>query len=179
MRLTREMKQTVIDEVTRYANGATEVVAAEYTGMNVAEMTKLRSMARAADGVILRVVRNTLARRALESTPYAGMAESLKGPLMLGFSMEAPGALARVIRDFAKANGKPIVKSIALGGELLDPSALEQIANLPTLAEAQAILLRLLQTPHQSMLRLFNEVPLGMVRVLDAQAKQAEGNDSA
>ena len=129
--LTLAQKQAVVAEVAEVAASAHSAVAAEYAGLTVAQMTNLRKAAREA-GVYLRVVRNTLAKRALENTSFACMTDSLVGPLILAFSQEDLGSAARVVSTFAKTNEKLVVRLVALGGKLLPAEAVEQVAKLPT-----------------------------------------------
>ena len=129
MSLTLEQKQAVVAEVAAVAAAAPALIAAEYSGLNVAEMTALRRSARDA-GIYLRVVRNTLARRAFEGTQFDCMRSTLTGPLLLAFSNDEPGSAAKVIRDFAKENGKLVVRLISLDGRLLDSAEIESVANL-------------------------------------------------
>ena len=131
MALTLEEKKAVVAEVSEVAKGAFSAVAAEYSGVTVEEMTDLRVKARA-DNVYLRVVKNTLARRALENTDFECMVERLTGPLILAFSQEDPGAAARVAKDFAKENDKFEVTMLSVGGELLEASEIDKLARLPT-----------------------------------------------
>ena len=138
--LRLEDKKKVVDEVAAVAADAHSAIAAEYTGLNVEQMTDLRVKARN-DGVYLRVVKNSLARKALEGTEFACMSEDLVGQLMLAFSTEDPAAAARVINDFAKENDQLQVKLVSLGGELLDPSEVKRLANLPTKDQAISCLL--------------------------------------
>ena len=113
-------------------------IAAEYRGMTVAQVTELRAKARS-QGVYVRVVKNTLAKRAVEGTEFACLQETLKGPLILAFSREDPGAAARVVKDFAKTNEKLVTKAVAIGGMLYGPADLERLASLPTLDQARAM----------------------------------------
>jgi ribosomal protein L10 len=122
MALTLEEKKAVVAEVAEVAQGALSAVAAEYRGLTVEELTDLRIKARQ-DNVYLRVIKNTLARRALEDTDFACMSDRLTGPLILAFSREDPGAAARVTKDFAKEHAKFEVTMLSVGGELLEPSA--------------------------------------------------------
>lgn len=168
MRLTREAKENIVREVAEQARSATAAIAVDHTGLTVAEATELRRLAREA-GVGLRVVRNTLARRALADTDFACMEEELTGPLMLSFSGEEPGSSARLMRDFVKEHGKPEVRILAMNGRLLPLSDLAKLANLPTLEGARATLLGLLQAPYSRLLRTLVEVPSGFARLLAAR----------
>ncbi len=171
MGLTLEQKQAVVAEVASVAAAAPAAIAAEYSGLNVAEMTELRRSARAA-GIYLKVVRNTLARRALEGTQFDCMRDTLTGPLLLAFSNDEPGSAAKVIRNFAKENEKLVVRLIALDGRLLDSAEIERVANLPSLDQARSMLLGLLQAPLGKFLRVLSEPEAKLLRLLDARREQ-------
>ncbi len=133
MPLNFEQKKAVVAEIAEVAGSAYSVVAAEYIGLTVGEMTDLRVKAREA-GVYLRVVKNTLARRAVADTDFACMQEEMTGPLVFAFSQEDPGSAARVINDFAKEHDKLVVKMASIGGKLLAASEVETLAKmLPTI----------------------------------------------
>ena len=150
MSVTLQDKQVVVAEVNEIASQAHALVLSEYHGLTVAQMTLLRNEARAAK-VDIRVVKNTLARRALEGTAYECAIDSLVGPIVMAFSLdeEDPVASARVINNFLKdkANEKLVVKAIVHDGELHDGSALKAIASLPTKEEAISLLLAVLKAP--------------------------------
>lgn len=171
MSMNIEQKKAIVSEVAEVAESAPTAIAAEYIGLNVAEMTKLRQSARDA-GIYLKVVRNTLARRALEGSKFDCMREKLIGPLLLAFSNEEPGSAAKVLRDFSKDNEKLVVKLIALDGKLLDASNLERVANIPSLDQARAMLLGLLQAPMGKFVRVLNEPPAKFARLLAAKRDQ-------
>jgi len=170
--LNLDAKKAIVEEVANVAAEAPSAVAAEYIGLTVAQMTKLRNAAREA-GVYLKVVRNTLAKRALENSPFDCMREELVGPLVYAFSNDEPGSAARVIRDFAKDNDKLVVKLVALDGKLLDPSELGRLASMPSQDEARAMLLGLLSAPMGKFARTINDVPSKFVRLLAAKRDQA------
>ena len=172
--LTFAQKQAVVAEVAEVAASAHSAVAAEYAGLTVAQMTNLRKAAREA-GVYLRVVRNTLARRALENTSFACMTDSLVGPLVLAFSQEDLGSAARVVSEFAKTNEKLVVRLVALGGKLLPAEAVEQVAKLPTRDEALSMLAGVMMAPIVKLVRTINEPHAKLVRTIDAvrEKKQA------
>ena len=167
MPLNLEGKKAVVAEVSEVAKKAHSVVAADYRGLSVAEMTELRVQARNA-GVYLRVVRNTLARRAVENTEFACMRDGLVGPLVLAFSQEEPGSAARLIRDFSKANAKLEVRLVSFGGQLLEPSQIEQLASLPTREEALSQLLSVLLAPASKLVRTLAEPRARLVRTVGA-----------
>ncbi len=172
--LTLEQKQSIVAEVNAVAVKAQAAIAAEYAGLSVAQMTDLRSRARKA-GVYVRVVKNTLARRAVTGTAFECMVEKLAGPLVLVFSTDDPGAGARVLRDFMKENQKLVPVAIGIGGQLRGPQDLPAVASLPTLDQARAGLLGLLQAPASQLVRTLAEPAAQLVRVLAAQRdKQQE-----
>lgn len=167
-------KKAIVSEVADVAKQAVSLIAAEYSGLTVAQLTGLRKSAREA-GVYMRVVRNTLARRALEGTQFACMQQELVGPLVLAFSKEDPGAAARVIRDFVKDNEKLKVKALAIENQLLPPEGLQTLANLPTRDEAIAQLMSVMKAPITKLVRTMAEPHAKLVRTIAAirDAKQA------
>lgn len=171
--LTLNEKQTVVAEVAEVAARAYSAVAAEYAGLTVAQMTDLRKVAREA-GVYMRVVKNTLARRALENTPFACMGEGLTGPLVLAFSQADPGAAARVVSEFAKSNEKLVVRLVSIGGKLLAPEAIEQVAKLPTKSEAIAMLAGVLKAPVVKLVRTLAEPHAKLTRTVAAVRDQKQ-----
>ncbi len=146
MALNLDSKKVVVDEVAQYAKKALSAVAAEYRGLTVAEITELRKSARET-GVYLRVVKNSLAKRAFAGTDLECMQEGLSGPLIFAFSMEAPGSAARIINDFAKTNDKLIAKVIAFDGQSLDVSELARLASLPTRDEGISLIMAVMKAP--------------------------------
>ena len=148
-------------------------MAAEYCGLTVEQLTDLRVKARE-DNVYLRVVKNSLARRALEDTDFACMSERLTGPLILAFSQEDPGAAARVTKDFAKANEKFQVTMLSVGGELLEPTEIDKLAKLPTRDQAISLLMAVMLAPTEKFVRTLNEVPGKLVRTVDAIRDQKQ-----
>lgn len=173
MSLTLEQKQSIVAEVNAVASTAQAAIAAEYAGLSVAQMTALRVQARAA-GVFVKVVKNTLARRAVAGTAFECLTEKLAGPLLLVFSAEDPGAGARVVRDFAKENQKLVPVAIAFGGQVRGPEDLQALATLPTLDEARARLLGMLQAPASQLVRTLAEPGAAFVRVLAAYRDQQQ-----
>ncbi len=133
MPLNLEDKKVLVAEVTEVAKTALSVVAAEYRGLTVSQMTDLRSKARA-QGVYMRVVKNTLARKAFAGTAFEPVGLKLKGPLVLAFSKDDPGAAARVVKAFSKDHEKLVATLVSLGGEVLSAKDLEKVASLPTRA---------------------------------------------
>jgi len=173
--LTLEDKKQIVSEVAAVAADAHSAIAAEYRGLTVEQMTDLRKKARAG-GVYLRVVKNTLARRALEGTDFECMSEGLTGQLLLAFSQEDPGAAARVIKDFAKQNEKLNVKLVAISGQLLGASELDRLASLPTKEQAISMLMALMKAPVEKLARTMNEVPGKLVRTVAAIRDQKQAS---
>jgi large subunit ribosomal protein L10 len=134
-------------------------------------MTELRRQAREG-GVYLRVVKNTLARRAVEGTDFECMQAGLEGPLVLAFSKEDPGAAARVVKAFAKDHEKLVARLVSIGGELLPAADLERLATLPTLDEARAMLLGVMKAPAGKLVRTLAEPAAALARVIAARRDQ-------
>jgi len=169
-----EGKKAVVAEVAEVATTAYSAVAAEYHGLSVSDMTELRIAARN-ENVYLRVVRNTLAKRAVEGTDFACMQDGMTGPLVFGFSQEDPGAVARVMGAFAKENDKLEIKMVSLGGKLLPSSDIEKLAKMPTKDQAIAILMGTMKAPVEKFVRTLVAPTSKMVRTLAAvrDAKEA------
>lgn len=176
MTLRLEDKKAIVAEVAAVAQTALSAVAAEYRGLTVERMTQLRVDARK-DRVYLRVVRNTLARRALEGTSFACMSEALVGPLVLAFSQEDPGAAARLMKNFMKENEKLVVKALSVDGQLLAAKDLDKLASLPTRSEAIATLMSVMKAPITQFVRTMAEPHAQLVRAIAAvrDQKQAQG----
>lgn len=174
--LKLEDKKTIVNEVAGVAQQALSLVAAEYSGLTVSQLTNLRKSARES-GVYMRVVRNTLARRALEGTKFACMQDKLVGPLVLAFSQEDPGAAARLIREFVKTNEKLQVKALAIDNTLLPPEGLNQLADLPTRDQAIGLLMSVMTAPITKFVRTLAEPHAQLVRAVAAvrDQKQAAG----
>lgn len=173
MALRLNDKKAIVAEVATVAATALSAVAAEYRGLTVSEMTQLRIEARNA-GVYLRVVRNTLARRAIADTEFACMQDALVGPLVLAFSREDPGSAARLIRDFAKDHEKLSVKILSVGGKLLAAKDIDVLAKLPTRPQALATLLAVMQAPITKFVRTLAEPHAKMVRTVAAIRDQKQ-----
>ena len=174
MALSLEQKKAVVEEIAEVARSAQSAVAAEYRGLTVTEMTELREKAKQS-GVYLRVVRNTLARRAVEGTEFECVQDRLRGPLVLAFSCDEAGAAARVLRDYAKSNEKLIVSFVAFDGKAMDAPAIDQLASLPSRKEALAMLMSVLLAPATKLTRTVAEPHAGLVRVVNAmRTAQAE-----
>ena len=174
MALNLEQKKAVVAEMADAANKALAAVAAEYRGLTVEEMTELRAKAREG-GVFLKVAKNTLVHRAIEGTEYECMQESLTGPLLFAFSMEDPGAAARLVKDYSKDHDNLIAKLVAVGGDLYDASELERLSNLPTYDQGIAILMGVMKAPIEKFVRTLAEPHTKMVRTVAAvrDSKQA------
>jgi large subunit ribosomal protein L10 len=175
MSLSRADKEAVVAEVSEVASKAHSAIAAEYKGLTVGQMTDLRNRAREG-GVYVRVVKNTLAKIALKDSDFECLHDSLEGPLLLAFSLDDPGAAARLIRDFSKekANEKLEVKAIGLSGTLLGPSDLKRMADLPTYDQAIAMLMGTMRAPLDKFARTLNEVPGKFVRTVAAVRDQKQ-----
>jgi len=171
--LNLAQKQAVVAEVAEVASSALSAVAAEYRGLTVAQMTELRAKARES-GVAIRVVKNTLARRAFEGTEFECMNDALVGPLVLAFSQRDPGSAARVVRDFAKSNDKLVAKVIAIGGGLVDAAQIERVASLPTREEALSLRMAVMKAPIEKFVRTLNEPTAKMVRTVAAIRDQKQ-----
>jgi large subunit ribosomal protein L10 len=150
--LNLDGKKIVVEEVAEFAAKAYSAVAAEYRGLTVTEMTELRRTARET-GVYLRVVKNTLARRAVSGTDFECMQAGLVGPLLLAFSMEDPGCAARLVSGFAKTHNKLITKVVAIGGQAFDGSELERLAKLPTRDQGISLLMSVMRAPVEKLAR--------------------------
>lgn len=174
MALSYAQKESIVAEVAEVAKTAYSAIGAEYRGLSVADMTELRVEARKA-GVYVRVVKNTLAKRALADTDFACMQDELSGPLVLAFGREDPGSAARVAEAFAKKHDKFQVRLIAVSGQLLPATELDKLAKMPTYDEAVSQLMALMKAPVQKLATTLNEVPGKLVRTLAAvrDAKEA------
>jgi large subunit ribosomal protein L10 len=167
MPLNLDDKKALVAEVSAVAATAQSLVAAEYRGLTVTQMTSLRAKARAS-GVYMRVVKNTLARKAVAGTAFENISPVLKGPLVLAFSKDDPGAAARVIKAFAKDNDKLKATALSLGGQLLPGAALDKVASLPTRDQALAMLMGVMKAPIQKLAGTLSAGPSKLVRTLAA-----------
>ena len=176
MPLNLEDKKALVAEVNGVASTAASVVAAEYRGLTVAQMTDLRAKARA-QGVYMRVVKNTIARKALAGTSFETVGPSLKGPLVLAFSKDDPGAAARVVKDFAKTNDKLVAHVVSIGGQVLPGKDIDKVASLPTREQALSMLLGVIKAPIEKLVRTLAEPPAKLARTMAAlrDQKQAAG----
>jgi len=173
MALRLEDKKALVAEVNEVAAVALSAIAAEYRGMTVAEMTEFRAKARS-EGVYVRVVKNTLARRAVDGTEFECLADSLTGPIVLAFSKDDPGAAARIVKEFAKECEALVTQAVAIGGDVYPASDLDRLAKLPTLDQARAQLLGLLQAPAGKFVRTIAEPQAKFVRLLAAYRDQQQ-----
>ncbi len=170
MSLNLEQKKAVVVEVSEKVSTAQAIIVAEYRGLQVGEMTELRAQARKS-GVYLRVLKNTLVRRAVEGTPFSGLANEMVGPLVFGISSD-PVSAAKVLSDFAKANDKFIIKAGAMPNQVMDAIGVQALASLPSRDELLAKLLGTMQAPVAKFVRTLNEVPTKFVRGLAAVRDQ-------
>jgi len=171
--LTLAQKKVVVDEVADAASTAISAVVADYRGLTVTEMTELRAEARKSS-VYLRVVRNTLTKRALKETQFSCLNDVLVGPLLLALSYDAPSAAARVIKDFSKSNEKLEVKALSIGGKLLAADQLDAVASLPTKDEAIAQLMSVMKAPVEKFVRTLAEPHAKLVRTIAAIRDQKQ-----
>ena len=171
MALRLEDKKALVKEVNAVAGDSVTAVAAEYRGLSVGEMTELRKEARSA-GVYMRVVKNSLAKRAVEGTEFECMKDTLKGPILLAFAKEDPGAAARVIKKFAKEHDALQAVSLSVGGQLLPASDLKRLAELPTQDLARAMLLGVMIAPMSQLVRTLAEPSAMLARTLGARGSQ-------
>ena len=176
MALRLEEKQAIVAEVNEAAGAALSAVVSDYRGLTVSQMTALRVKARES-GVYLKVIRNTLARRAVAGTDYECLNDAFVGPTLLAFSQEDPGAAARLLKDYAKEFDALEVKALSIGGQLLGPGDLDRVASLPTRDEAIALLMAVMQAPITKLARTMNEVPGKLVRTHAAVRDQKQASE--
>jgi large subunit ribosomal protein L10 len=170
--LNLEQKKALVAEVSGKVAQAQAIVLAEYRSLEVGEITKLRAKARGA-GVYFRVLKNTLARRAVSDTPFAGLAKHMVGPLMYGMSAD-PVAVAKVLNDFAKTNDKLVIKAGAMPDQVMTAKEVASLAGLPSRLELLAKLMGTMQAPMAKFAQTLNEVPGRFVRTLAAVRDQKE-----
>ena len=175
MSLNLEEKKAVVTEVAERVKTAQAIVLAEYRGIEVVDMTRLRAKARQA-GVYLRVLKNSLARRAVVDTPFAELSDMMVGPLAYGISAD-PVAVAKVLNDFAKTNDKLVIKGGSMANYVLDAKGVKALATMPSRDELLAKLMGTMQAPITKFVQTLNEVPTKFVRglaaVRDEKEKQA------
>lgn len=173
MAIRLEDKQRIVSEVNEAAVNALSAVLADYRGVTVERLTTLRKTARE-NGVYLRVVRNTLLRRAVQGTDFECLQEAFVGPTILAFSKEDPGAAARVLKDFAKDNEVFEIKALAVGGKMLPASKIDVLAKLPTYDQAISILMSVMLAPVTKLACTINDVPAKVTRCVAAVRDQKQ-----
>ena len=173
MAIRLEDKQQIVSEVNQAANSALSAVLADYRGVSVGDLTELRKTARE-NKVYLRVVRNTLLKRAVAGTEFECIQEVLIGPTILAFSQEDPGAAARVLKDFAKENDNFEIKALSVDGKLLEASQIDMLAKLPTHDQGLSILMSVMLAPVTKLARTLNEVPSKVTRAVAAVRDQKQ-----
>lgn len=167
MTITLAAKKAVVEEVTAVASKAIAAVVADYRGLTVNQMTQLRTQARTS-GVYLKVVRNTLTRRAFENTEFSCLSDKLVGPLFIALSLNAPSDAARLLKEFTKSFDKLEIKALSVGGKLYGAEHLEAVASLPTKDEALAKLLYVMKAPVEKLVRTLAEPHAKLVRTVAA-----------
>ena len=172
MGLNLDGKKAVVAAVSAEVAGAQSIIVAEYRGLEVGDMTNLRREARKV-GVYLRVMKNTLARRAVADTPFAGLSQHMVGPLVYGISTDAVAA-AKVMNDFAKGNDKFVLKAGAMPNQVMSLQQVKQLASMPSRDELLAKLLGTMQAPITKFVQTLNEVPSKFVRGLAAVRDQKQ-----
>ena len=173
MAINIEDKKQIVSEVNKAASSALSAVLADYRGVDVADMTALRKNARE-NKVYLRVVRNTLLKRAIAETELECIQEVLSGPTILALSNEDHGAPARVMKDFAEENDEFEIKALSVGGKLLEASQIDVLAKLPTLDQARSVLMSVMLAPVTKLALLMNEVPSKVTRAVAAVRDQKQ-----
>mgnify|MGYP001763929634 CR=1 FL=1 len=178
MALSFEDKKAIVAEISEVAKGSVSLVVADYRGLPVSKVTELRKKARES-GVYLRVLRNTLAKRALKGTDFECIEGALAGPLIFGFAQNEPGSAARLFKGFAKDNEKLQVKALSVAGTYYDASHLDAIASLPSRDEALSLLAAMLLAPATNLARLISEPSAKLARGLNALKDQKEAQGAA
>lgn len=173
MTITLAIKKAVVEEVTEVASRAVSAVVADYRGLTVNQMTQLRYQARKS-GIYLRVVRNTLTRRAFENTPFSCLSDKLVGPLFVALSLDAPSDAARLLKDFVKTFEKLEIKALAVGGKAYSADQLDMVASLPTRDEAIAKLMYVMKAPVEKFVRTLAEPHAKLVRLFAAIKEQKD-----
>ena len=171
MAIGLEDKKQIVSEVNQVATSALSAVLADYRGVNVGELTALREIARK-NKVYIRVVRNTLLKRAVADTDFECIQEVLVGPTLLALSQEDPGAAARVLKDFAKGNDEFEIKALSVDGRLLEASQIDVLAKLPTLDQARSMLMSVMLAPVTKLAQTMNEIPTKAARAVAAVRDQ-------
>jgi len=170
--LNLEQKQAVVAEVSAEVAKAQAIVLADYRSLRAGEMTDLRRKARSS-GVYLRVLKNTLARRAIADTPFAGLSEKMVGPLAYGISSD-PVAVAKVLQEFARGNEKLVIRAGAMPNVVMSPGEVRDLAGLPSRTELLAILMATINAPVAKFVRTINEIPGKFVRTVAALRDQKQ-----
>jgi len=173
MPLRFDDKRKVVAEVNAIAATAHSAVIADYLGVKVSELTQLRNDARK-ESVYIRVVRNTLLKRAVEDTDFACIDQACVGPTLIAFALEDPGAGARVLKAFGKEHDQFSIRALAVGGELLDGSKIDVLATLPTREQALSQLMSVMLAPVTKMAQTFNDVPGRITRAVAAVRDQKQ-----
>lgn len=171
MALNLEQKKEIVAEVSSVANDSLSLVVADYRGLAVPKMTELRRRARESN-VYVRIIRNTLAKRAIQGTNFECLSDELTGPLIFGFARNEPGAAAKLFRDFAKENEALKVKALSVGGQYYAASHLDAVASLPTREEALSQLAGTLMAPINKLVRTIKEPAQMLARALDDYSKK-------
>ncbi|MGI9249793.1 MAG: 50S ribosomal protein L10 [Pseudohongiellaceae bacterium] len=176
MPIRLEDKQQIVSEVNEVARGALSAVLADYRGVTVGDMTMLRKTARD-NKVYLKVVRNTLLKRAVADTEFECITDVLAGPIILALSREDPGAAARVLKDFAEENENFEIKALSVGGKLLEAKDVDVLAKLPSHEQALSLLMSVMLAPVTKLARTLNEIPAKAARTVAAiRDKKQESN---
>jgi large subunit ribosomal protein L10 len=171
MALNLDQKKEVVAELANVAAKAHSLVAAEYAGLTVSQLTELRKKARQGK-VFVKVAKNTLVSRAVEGTDYACVKDALVGPMLYAFSQEDPGAAGRLVKEFAKANEKLVPKVVAIGGQMYPGSHVEKLASLPTREQALAMLMGVMLAPITKLVRTLAEPAAKTARAVAAVRDQ-------
>jgi len=170
--LNREGKQAIVGEIAAQVAKSQGIVVAEYRGLTVGAMTDLRRQARSS-GVYLRVLKNTLARRAVKGTPFEVLSDKLVGPLIYGMSGD-PVATAKVLNEFARTNENFVIKGGAVPNSVISPAEVKALATMPSREQLLAMLMGTMRAPIQKFVSTLNEVPARLVRTVAAVRDQKE-----
>jgi large subunit ribosomal protein L10 len=173
MALNLEQKKEVVAELANVAATAHSLVAAEYLGLTVEQLTELRKKARQS-GVFLKVAKNTLVSRAVAGTDFECVKDSLTGPMIYAFSKEDPGAAGRLVKEFSKANDKLKSKLVAIGGQMYPGSHVDRLASLPTREQALSMLLGVMKAPIEKFVRTLAEPAAMVARAVAAVRDQKQ-----
>lgn len=174
MALNLQDKKAIVEEISGIAANAVSLVVADYSGLSASDITTLRRLARAKPGVEIRVIRNTLAHKAFKGSPCECLNDHLVGPSLFGFSQEAPGAVAKLFKEFAKTNNNLVVKSLAVAGQYYDAKQLDQVAALPSREEALQQLAGMLISPVTTLARMLKEPSTSLARAVQAAGEKQQ-----